>query len=61
MKRPVVLIIGLLIIAAVFLFTYEKPLAQSYDKTISLWHSYRGGEQAALETLVKVWNNAHPK
>ena len=61
MKKPVVLIIGFFIIAAVFLFTFEKPLAQSPDKTILLWHSYRGGEQAALETLVKVWNNAHPE
>ena len=27
---------------------------------ISLWHSYRGDEQAALETLVAQWNAAHP-
>ena len=28
---------------------------------ITLWHSYRGEEQAALETLVQQWNQAHPQ
>ncbi|HPM76375.1 MAG TPA: extracellular solute-binding protein [bacterium] len=28
---------------------------------ITLWHSYRGEEQAALETLVRQWNEAHPQ
>ena len=28
---------------------------------ISLWHSYRGEEKDALETLVQQWNNEHPE
>ena len=28
---------------------------------INLWHSYRGQEQAALETLVRQWNESHPE
>ena len=28
---------------------------------VSLWHSYRGGERAAIDSLVTRWNAAHPE
>ncbi|MDP8223820.1 MAG: extracellular solute-binding protein [Candidatus Lernaella stagnicola] len=28
---------------------------------LTLWHSYRGDEQAALESLIETWNAAHPE
>jgi arabinogalactan oligomer/maltooligosaccharide transport system permease protein len=28
---------------------------------LSLWHSYRGDERAAIEQLVRGWNEAHPE
>jgi len=45
-------------LAIVLFFGLLATTAQAAE--ISLWHSYRGDEQAALETLVRQWNETHP-
>ena len=38
--------------------TFASPLKAS--ESITLWHSYRGDEAAALTDLIRQWNAAHP-
>lgn len=47
-------------------FAQDTPQAQQTDpqtdiKTVTLWHSYRAKEAEALDHIVKVFNERHPK
>jgi arabinogalactan oligomer / maltooligosaccharide transport system substrate-binding protein/arabinogalactan oligomer / maltooligosaccharide transport system permease protein len=50
MKRALALIVLLVLALA----------APAAAEPLSLWHSYRGEEQAALDGLIEAWNEAHP-
>lgn len=39
----------------------EAPAAPVPPKHVLLWHAYRDAERAALDALVKTWNDKHPE